>query len=95
MEVFEDFIDYSLISTEVLSCSLVKKGFSDSFTYSLDIIEKKKGQLMHKKKNISSREYLQHLDHKSKNTNTLVKKRLCVINKDAYYKIDYYPDIEG
>jgi hypothetical protein len=50
---------------------------------------------MHKKKNISSREYLQHLEHKSKDANTLVKKRLCVINKDAYYKIDYYPDIEG
>jgi CYTH domain-containing protein len=41
--VFEDFIDFKLISAEVLSCSLVKKGFSDSFTYSLDIIEKKKG----------------------------------------------------
>lgn len=41
--VYENFIDYKLVSAEVISCSLVKKGFGDSFTYTLDLIERKKG----------------------------------------------------
>jgi hypothetical protein len=43
LEIFEDFIDYKLLSAEVLSCSVVKKGFSDAYTYTLEITEKKLG----------------------------------------------------
>jgi hypothetical protein len=50
---------------------------------------------MHKKKIISAREYLQLLEHRLKDYNTLMRKRICTIIKGAYYKIDYFPNIEG
>ena len=47
---------------EVICCSVVKKGSQDNYNFTLDMIEKRRGQIMHKKKTISSREYLAYLE---------------------------------
>jgi hypothetical protein len=96
LEVQEDFIDFHQNSGgKVVSSSVVKKGQKDAFTYTHDMNVQKSNQTLHKKRNISAHEYLSLLEHKKEGFQTLKRRRICAIIKEIYYKIDYYPEVDG
>jgi len=74
---------------------VVKKGIKDSYSYTQEIMLKKLDQLLHKKKNISAHEYLNLIENKVQDYNTLFKLRKVAILNTFYIKMDYYPNIDG
>lgn len=91
----ETFIDYQTAEGEVLSSSVEKKGNKNSYTYTLKLLIKKKGQKVLKKKSISASEYIQHKSQIKAGTKTLRSKRVCIIDDGIYLIIDYYNESDG
>jgi CYTH domain-containing protein len=91
----ETFIDFHTNEGKIINCSVEKKGSHFSFSYTLKTTILKNGQKILKKKNISASEYISYKSMKSKDTETIRSKRLCIIDNGVYVIVDYYMEIDG
>jgi len=94
-EVSETFINFRTHEGKILEASIEKKGANLAFAYTLKMtIEKNKTQI-HKKRSISASEYIDLKTNKIKGMHELNCQRICTVEGELYFIIDYYPQVEG
>jgi hypothetical protein len=94
--IIEDFIDYQSHEGEVIESSIERRGGAvGSFSYYHKMQILKRGQILHKKRNISATEYLKLMDFKQKHRKELIVTRICTIHDGLYCIIDYYENVDG
>jgi hypothetical protein len=93
--VTEFLIDYKSEEGEVIRSSVEKRGSKNSFTYTLNVKLRKKGQVVEKKKSISPTEYIAYKPMISKGTVPLRSKRVCIIDNGVYIIINFFQEVDG
>jgi len=92
----EVFIDYqSTKDTEVISCSVERKGSKNSFAYTHKLTIMKNGQKILKKRNISASDFITAMGQQKKGTRVIKTKRVCIIDNGVYIIVDYYNETDG
>lgn len=91
----ETFIKYSSTEGKVISASIEKKGSNLSYAYTLKATIQKGDQRINKKKVISASEYIELMQNKIQDMQTLHCNRVCTIDQGLYMIIDYYPQVDG
>lgn len=90
-------VDETFLHTEIRDgTSMVRKiGKNDSFIYSAEIRYVQNGERIHKKKQITAREYIHLLEQKDPTKKQVRKIRQCFIFERQYFMVESFTNVDG